>query len=143
MSVEYTGGRTTLYYYTDEAGLDGILTSKELWPSRGYQHARYGDGQYLTDIAPEAVGALRKADLTPEQLASGQISLGQLSSKFYRTLFKTGSISHFVEIDVTNLAIRHGLNKNGTKLREAVQLLLNDGSLDISNRIIRSGRVVN
>ncbi|MEZ6128792.1 MAG: HYD1 signature containing ADP-ribosyltransferase family protein [Planctomycetaceae bacterium] len=142
MSVEYTGGRTTLYHYTDEAGLDGILTSKELWASRGYQHARYGDGQYLADIAPESIVALRKADLSSHQLASGQISLGQLAHKFYRRGTLTNKVSHFVEIDISDLAIRHGLNKDGKSLREAVQFLLNDGSLDVSNRIIRFGKVL-
>ncbi len=42
-----------LFHYTDEAGLTGIRSSEELWPSLkalNPKDAFYGDGQYLSDI---------------------------------------------------------------------------------------------
>jgi hypothetical protein len=45
----------TLFHYTDEAGMNGILDSHALNPSLkslNLADARYGDGQYLSDIAP-------------------------------------------------------------------------------------------
>ncbi|EXU74362.1 hypothetical protein BG55_17225 [Erwinia mallotivora] len=42
-----------LYHYTHNNGLDGILTSKKLNPSlkaNNPKNARYGDGQYLSDV---------------------------------------------------------------------------------------------
>lgn len=48
-------GEATLFQYTDEVGPRGILESGNLNPSlksTSPKEARYGDGQYLTDIAP-------------------------------------------------------------------------------------------
>lgn len=42
----------TLYHYTNEKGLNGILESNELRPSlkaNNPKDARYGDGQYLSE----------------------------------------------------------------------------------------------
>lgn len=52
-----TGGEDaqTLFHYTDEAGHKGILESEELNPSLksvNPNDARYGNGQYLSDIEP-------------------------------------------------------------------------------------------
>lgn len=44
--------------YTDEKGYDGIINSNEIFPStkaKRPKDARYGDGQYLTDIEPGAM----------------------------------------------------------------------------------------
>lgn len=46
-------GRRTLFHYTSEAGLQGILDSCEINPSlkaTNPNDARYGDGQYFSDI---------------------------------------------------------------------------------------------
>jgi hypothetical protein len=46
---------TSLYHYTDEAGMSGIVDSGELRPSLWYagtKDVRYGNGQYLSDIVP-------------------------------------------------------------------------------------------
>ncbi len=43
----------TLYHYTNEKGMNGIVESKKLNPSlkaNNPKDARYGDGQYLFDI---------------------------------------------------------------------------------------------
>lgn len=124
----------TLYHYTNEEGLAGILDSKQLWNSTGSTHARFGDGQYFTDIAPERVGGLKKADLTPSDIAAGKISGYQLVQRLFGrpTRWGLGKSSHFVEIDMQGLLIEKG--------RENVFYHLNDGALDISNRIVRSGR---
>ena len=45
----------TLYHYTNEAGMNGILESGELNPSLkalNPNDVRYGNGQYLSDIVP-------------------------------------------------------------------------------------------
>ena len=41
-----------LYHYTSRKGYDGIMESHELLPSSGLKNARYGNGQYFTDIIP-------------------------------------------------------------------------------------------
>jgi hypothetical protein len=49
-----SGGRT-LFHYTDESGLKGILDSGVLRPSLksvNRRDVRYGNGQYLSDIKP-------------------------------------------------------------------------------------------
>ena len=49
------GGTRTLYHYTDEKGLKGILEDEELKPSLkevNPKDARYGNGQYVSDIVP-------------------------------------------------------------------------------------------
>ena len=46
----------TLYHYTDQKGLNGILKDQAINPSLTRRFAHYGFGQYLTDLAPEEVG---------------------------------------------------------------------------------------
>ncbi|TNM33496.1 HYD1 signature containing ADP-ribosyltransferase family protein [Streptomyces sedi] len=108
-----------LYHYTNEDGLRGILDSKEMWPSLRAQNpkdARYGDGQYLTDIAP------------------GTRTLGQLSYAFLRVPWAGRRFTHYVEIDVRGLDVLQAPD------RPDVFIFLNDGNLDISDRIVSHGR---
>ena len=61
---------STFYHYTSEKGMAGILDTGTLNPSlkaNNPKDARYGNGQYFTDIAP------------------GSKSNGQLSREFYAT----------------------------------------------------------
>ncbi|MDW6093014.1 HYD1 signature containing ADP-ribosyltransferase family protein [Vibrio rhizosphaerae] len=141
-SIEYNGERKTLFHYTDEKGMNGIVDSESLYASTGYQHARYGDGQYFSDIDPNSIQSLTKKGLTPEQIQNGNMSLSTVSSYFYRVPYKTNSISHYVEIDVSDLPIRQGLTENGEQLRKHVQLLLNDDKLNLSGRIVSYGKVL-
>jgi RHS repeat-associated protein len=107
----------TLYHYTNEKGMNGILESNELKPSlkaNNPKDARYGNGQYLSDIIPETT--------TPPSLAS----------KFIRVPNKY-KYTNFVEIDVTGLDVIKG--------RNGVYVIPNEDSLDITGRIIRSGKV--
>lgn len=115
-----------LVHYTSESGLAGILKSGEINASEGAVYARYGTGQYLTDIAPEMVGGVSIAT-TPD----GLMSLGQLSRRLWGMPHNLEKVSHFVEIDVTGLACRL-VNRN-------IFLIDNTSALDVSSRILRSG----
>ena len=106
-----------LYHYTNEKGLNGILESNKLIPSlkaNNHKDARYGDGQYLSDIIPETT--------KPTSLAA----------KFIRVPNKY-KYTNFVEIDVKGLEVVKG--------RSGVYVIPNEGPLDITGRIIRSGKV--
>ena len=48
-------GARTLYHYTTEEGMEGIISSQKLNPSlkaNNPKDARYGNGQYLSNIKP-------------------------------------------------------------------------------------------
>ncbi|MET8827826.1 HYD1 signature containing ADP-ribosyltransferase family protein [Streptomyces sp. NPDC004610] len=110
-------GPQSLYHYTNEAGHDGILSSGEMRPSlkaNNPKDARYGDGQYLTDIRP------------------GTKTLGQLSAAFLRVPWAGRKFTHYIEIDVRGLDVVEG--------RPGVFVILNSGSLDLTGRILNSGR---
>ncbi|GAB3231222.1 hypothetical protein GCM10027447_26240 [Glycomyces halotolerans] len=105
-----------LYHYTNERGMNGILESGELRASlreNNPRDARYGDGQYLTDIKP---GTFRAA---------------QLASRFIRVPNKY-KYTHYVGIYTRGL--------NVTKGRTGVYVVPNSGSLNIRGRIARHGR---
>ena len=107
---------STLYHYISEKGLAGILDTGTLNPSlkaNNSKDARYGNGQYFTDIAP------------------GSKSNGQLSREFYATPWKYKQTSHYLEIDTNGLNVIKG--------REGVYLVPNESSLDITNRVVNYG----
>ncbi|MDG4831587.1 HYD1 signature containing ADP-ribosyltransferase family protein [Solwaraspora sp. WMMD1047] len=107
----------TLYHYTDKRGHDAILASGELRPSlkaNNPKDARYGDGQYLTDIKP------------------GTKTLGQLSAAFLRVPWAGRKFTHYIEIDVRGLEVVQG--------RPGVFVVPNSGPLDLTGRIVSSGR---
>lgn len=79
----YNSFSVTMYHYTDEAGHSVILNSNMLKPSRGFQNARYGNGQYFVYISPTMVAGMRAKDITEMQKLSGGISMGQLSKIMY------------------------------------------------------------
>ncbi|WP_371660652.1 HYD1 signature containing ADP-ribosyltransferase family protein [Streptomyces sp. NBC_00280] len=106
-----------LHHYTNEAGHDGILASEELRPSTQAANpndAKFGDGQYLTDIQP------------------GTKRPGQLSAAFYRVPWLGRKVSHYISIDVRGLDVRKG--------RDGVFYVLNSEPLDLTGRIVGSGR---
>ncbi|WP_052851450.1 HYD1 signature containing ADP-ribosyltransferase family protein, partial [Streptomyces avicenniae] len=109
----------SLYHYTNEIGLRGILESRSMRPSLlslNPRDARYGNGQYLTDILP------------------GSRTLGQLSYAFLRIPYAGRRFTHFVEIDVQNLRVLQSIE------RPDVFVIPNEDTLDLVDRIIRSGR---
>jgi hypothetical protein len=100
--------RRTMFHYTTEKGQKGILQTEELWPSTkaaNPKDARYGDGQYLSDIAP------------------GTKTPGQLSKAFLNDPRGWRRFTHWVEIDVTGLEVVEG--------RPGVSVILNNGNLDL------------
>lgn len=109
---------TELFHYTDEIGLRGILNTSRLYPSLlavNPADARYGDGQYFSDIAP------------------GMASLSVLSRLFLGFPFQGRRFTRYIEVDVTGLNIVAG--------RAGVFVVLNDASLDLTDRILSSGLV--
>ena len=110
--------RTILYHYTNLEGQQGILSSKTLNPSLkavNPNDVRYGDGQYLSDIAP------------------GTKTPSQLSREFLNLPFRGDKYTHYVAIDVTGLNI--------TKGRQGVFVIPNSRPLDLTNRIVGSGQL--
>jgi hypothetical protein len=106
-----------LYHYTTEAGAKGILESEKLFPSLKQlnpKDARYGNGQYLSDIAP------------------GTKSAAQLSREFLGMPFQGARFTHYVEIDVRGLNVVQG--------RPGVYVVPNEGELQLINRIMSSGK---
>lgn len=108
----------TLYHYTNEDGLNGILNSNKLKPSlKGINpnDVRYGNGQYMSDVVP------------------GIKSTEQLSKQFINNPFQGARYSHYVGIDVTGLNVVQG--------RPGVFVIPNEGALDLANRIVSAGMV--
>jgi hypothetical protein len=108
----------SLYHYTSQKGYEGIRSSNELWPSTKAANpldARYGNGQYFSDIVP------------------GTKTPAQLSRSFINNPFQGNKFDHYVEIDVSDL--------NVSKCRDNVYLIPNEGSLNLTGRIINGGKV--
>ncbi len=111
------GGRHILVHYTNFAGQEGILRSGQLrasLKSTNPKDARYGDGQYLSDIVP------------------GSKKNSQLSSSFVRSPYHGARFTHYVEIDVTGLEVVMG--------REHVYVILGKAPLDVAGRIVGWGK---
>ncbi|WP_207303530.1 hemagglutinin repeat-containing protein [Komagataeibacter xylinus] len=107
-----------LYHYTTESALKKILESGYLNPSlkeKNPKDARYGDGQYLTDVAPGTT--------TPAKLSRALVGLPWSGDKF----------THYLAIDTTGLNVILG--------RKNVFVVPNSGPLDISDRLTSSGKV--
>ena len=97
--------------------MNGIVDSNQLNPSlkaNNPKDARYGNGQYLSDITPDSV--------TP----------GQLGNKFINVPNKY-KYTNYVEIDVSGLDVVKG--------RDGVFVIPNEVPLDLTNRIISYGKV--
>ncbi|MEU2869595.1 putative T7SS-secreted protein [Streptomyces olivoreticuli] len=113
------GEVTSLIHYTNEAGHQGILESNEMRASiraHNPKDARFGDGQYLSDIEPGAK--------TP----------GQLSYSFLRVPWAGRKFTHFLEIDVQGLDVMRSVE------RPDVYVIPNDGPLNLEGRIISHGK---
>jgi RHS repeat-associated protein len=106
-----------LYHYTNQAGMEGILASGTIRPSLkevNPRDARYGNGQYLSDIVP--------GTKTPSQLGREFINVPN-KHKY----------THYVAIDVTGLDVVKG--------RDGVFVIRGDAELDVSDRIVDSGKI--
>lgn len=97
--------------------MNGIVDSQKLnlsLKANNLKDARYGNGQYLSDIKPDTY--------TPAQLAKKFINV---PNKYKYT--------HYVEIDVTDLEVIKG--------RDGVFIIPNESPLDLSGRIVGTGTV--
>ncbi|WP_253864971.1 HYD1 signature containing ADP-ribosyltransferase family protein [Prauserella halophila] len=115
-STDAGAGPRTLYHYTDDAGLKGILDSKRLNPSLrsvNPKDVRYGNGQYVSDIVP------------------GTRTCAQLSRCFLGQPFQGRQFENYVEIDVRGLNVIKG--------RDGVYVIPGELPLDISRRLTSSG----
>ena len=111
------GPSQSLYHYTTEDGMNGIVGSGSMRPSlkaNNPKDARYGDGQYLTTIGP------------------GTKTGGQLSAAFIRVPWGARKFTHYVEIDATGLNIQYG--RNGVLVHPS------SSDLDLAGRIVSWGK---
>ncbi len=107
-----------LYHYTDENGMHGIVRSNQIRASTSdtnTNNARYGSGQYFSDIVP--------GTKTSAQLARIFLNHPALKSRF----------THFVAIKTKDLEILLG--------RPRVYFIPGDAPLDLTDRIVASGLV--
>ncbi|MDQ7738070.1 hypothetical protein HUK48_12070 [Prevotella corporis] len=110
-------GLDILYHYTNQSGMEGILQTKVIKPSLkelNPKDVRYGNGQYLSDIVP--------GTKTPSQLGRQFINVPN-KHKY----------THYVAIDVSGLDVIKG--------RDGVFVVRGDTDLDISDRIVGSGKI--
>ncbi len=109
---------STLYHYTNEAGMTGILESGVMKPSLkalNPNDVRYGNGQYLSSFVP------------------GTMTPAQLSRAFINNPFQGSRFTNFFAIDVKGLNVVVG--------RPGVYVVPNEIPLNLNGRIIGSGRV--
>ncbi|ENH2499041.1 hypothetical protein ABVY78_004639 [Vibrio parahaemolyticus] len=105
-----------LHHYTSAEGRTGIVESKTINPSlkeNNPRDARYGDGQYLSDIPP------------------GSKTGGQLSYEFYGQPFQKARVTDYVSIKTEGLSVKKG--------RANVFVVLGNEPLDISERLVDEG----
>jgi hypothetical protein len=108
---------TGLFHYTTLEALQSILESRELRPSLARHKpndVRYGEGQYLSDVRP------------------GTMTGSQLSRLLLGQPFEARRFTHYIAIDVTGLTVNLG--------RPGVFVIPNSGTLDLTGRIIGTGR---
>jgi len=109
---------TVLFHYTTRAGMAGIVSTMSIRPSMKANNpndARYGDGQYFTDIVP------------------GTIPSTDIAKALIGRPFPAAKFSNFVSIDIT------GLNVVKIPQREHVFVLHNDAPLSIADRLVNFG----
>ena len=105
-----------LYHYTSSVGYAGILKTKTIWPSLraiSPNDARFGDGQYFSDILPNTERP------------------GQLSRTFLNHPFSGARFSFHIDVDVDGLTVIQG--------RQYVFVVLGKTPLDISSRLVGHG----
>jgi hypothetical protein len=110
-----TGGNV-LRHYTNEAGYNAIMKSQELLPSIGVKNARYGSGQYLTDLMSEG------------------LSSGQVSRRLFGVPWNGSKVTHFIDINVGGL--------NTIKNAPYNYLVPGTNSLPLGGRIVNHGATI-
>lgn len=104
----------SLIHYTSKENYENIISSGKLNPSTDPKHARFGSGQYLTDLKPEDYTA------------------GQISRRLYGVPWNTKKLEYYIEINTSGLNIQSNIPHNF--------LVPNNKPLNISNRIVNKGK---
>jgi HYD1 signature containing ADP-ribosyltransferase len=131
----------SLYHYTTESGLLGIIESGVLHPSldEDGRITMFGSGQYFTNIAPEMIACIGtracrlRIELTQAHKEAGQISLIQLSGRIMDGAMAIERLERFVEFNVSGLKI-------SSTDSPYIYLHRSETDLDISNLVLRIGR---
>lgn len=104
------------HHYTDSAGYRGILATKAIRPSlkaKNPKDARYGDGQYFTDIAPRTMTAK------------------QLSQFFIRSPYGAHRFTHYFSINLAGYVVEPG--------RVHVYVVKNSSDMPIGDKLTNHG----
>ncbi len=107
---------STYFHYTNSKGCAGIISSGEMYPSlraNNPKDARFGDGQYFTDILPHTKTS------------------AQLARIFLGVPWGAARFSHFLQLDLTGLNVQLG--------RQHVYVVQNSGNLSVSGRVLDHG----
>ena len=104
------------FHYTTKEGYNEIMKSQELLPSLGAKHARFGNGQYFTDLQPSNYTA------------------GQISRRLYEVPWNGRKLSYFIKIDVSGLNVVNNAPHN--------YLIPGNAPLNIQNRIVGGGATI-
>jgi HYD1 signature containing ADP-ribosyltransferase len=131
----------SLYHYTTESGLLGIIETGVLHPSldEDGRITMFGSGQYFTNIAPEMIACIGtracklRSELTDAHKEAGQISLIQLSGRIMDGAMAIERLECFIEFNVA------GLNISSTD-SPYIYLYRSEIDLNISNLVLRTGR---
>ena len=102
-----------LIHYTNKEGYNQIMQSETLNPSIGLKNARYGEGQYLTNLEAKDYTA------------------GQISRRLYGVPWNTAKVEYFIKIDVSGLNVIQNNSYNF--------LISGKNPLNLQGRIIESG----
>ena len=86
-SLNNASQSNSLTHYTTEKGYHQIMESEKLNPSIGLKNARYGEGQYLTNLDAKDYTA------------------GQISRRLYGVPWNTPKVEYFIKINVNGLNV--------------------------------------
>lgn len=103
-----------IYHYTTDQGLSGILKDQAILPSlEGGADARYGSGQYFTDLAP------------------GSMTRGQIARRIYGQPWAGNRLNNVIILDSNGLSL----------VNPAPNIFLNPSTepLSVTGRIIYAG----
>jgi RHS repeat-associated protein len=96
------GGPSRLFHYTDESGFEGINSSLTLNASMP-PRAKYGSGQYLTDVPPEQLFWGTRV----EAARHGKMAMSELSYDLHGYRAHTHRMTHYIEVDVSDLVVEN------------------------------------
>lgn len=127
-----------LYHYTTEQGRFGIIDSGVLRPSlvqENGQDAKYGSGQYFTNIAPDKIAAVSLSDMTDAQKEAGQISLRQLLRWIMIGSIAEEKLAFYIKFNVSSLIIE-------STESPYIYIHRSEKNLDVSGLIDESGETL-